>query len=170
MVLSLTLLAWEANRFDEPFAAYSLNCMRAKQGWVPFAEQLRHGEVELNINYNRFLSKLPWVTDMTGHYARVDFDFSDFTLEALTHDLVLANATSGRGKSPTLVFYQSVDSCDMSVFLHFVDCLSGGDLKISLKHISWDRLLQNGQKHSTIEKGIELFTPVDCEGKAISKN
>ena len=66
--------------------------MRAKQGWVPFAEKLRNREVDSNINYNRFLSKLPWVTGVTGHYAKVDFDFSDFTLEALTHDLVLGKA------------------------------------------------------------------------------
>jgi len=145
IIMSFILLSWEAKRFKEPFADYSLNCMRAKQGWVPFAEKLRLREVELNINYNRFLSKLPWVTDVTGHYARVDFDFSDFTLEALTHDLVLAKSASGGGKSPCLVFYQSVDSCDMSTFLHFVDSFTGSDLKMSLKYINWDRLLRNGK-------------------------
>ena len=79
--------------------------------------------MESNINYNRFLSKLPWITDMTGHYIKLDFDFSDFTLEALTHEIVLASNKKDDGKEfkPTIVFYQSLDSVDINVFLHFVD-------------------------------------------------
>ena len=63
--------------------------------------------MESNINYNRFLSKIPWVTDMTGHYIKLDFDFSDFTLEALTHEIVLASnkKTESQDAIPIIVFY-----------------------------------------------------------------
>ena len=108
--------------------------------------------MESNVNYNRFLSKIPWVTDMTGHYIKIDFDFSDFTLEALTHEIVLAKNRSDKDvkNKPTMVFYQSVDSVDINVFLHFVDCFDTANINLGLKYIGWNRLIRNSTRRQNI--------------------
>jgi hypothetical protein len=66
--------------------------MKAKQGWIPFSRQLKNHEIDHNVNYHRFTQKLffaPWLSDVTGYYNQLEFDFSDMTLDTLSQDLVI---------------------------------------------------------------------------------
>jgi len=113
-----------------------------------------------NVNYNRFTNKLlglPWITDITGFYRQIEFDFSNITLDELSKDLVIGSVALSKNDSVdvdskkkkehiTISFYQSVNTVSINHFLHFIDNCGNPKigLNISLKHIEWDILVQNG--------------------------
>jgi len=77
--------------------------MRAKQGWVPFVEKLRKHQMKSNVNYNRFTNKLlglPWITDVTGIYRQIEYDFSNITLDELSKNLVIGSLVKHTGVQP----------------------------------------------------------------------
>ena len=66
------MLMFNFNSTKEDFSIYILNCMRGKQGWIPFAKALREHQMKKNINYNRFTNNLfgwPFFSKVTGFYS-----------------------------------------------------------------------------------------------------
>lgn len=46
-------LKMESVMFDEPFILYCMNCMKAKQGWVPYMYHLRQNIFNRDLDYSK---------------------------------------------------------------------------------------------------------------------
>lgn len=58
----------ESRSLDEPFLMYTLMCMKARQGWVPFIKYFRTLEARFGINYGNLVCSFPYLTNWIGLY------------------------------------------------------------------------------------------------------
>ena len=68
-------------------------------------------------------------------------------------------------KQQTMKFFRSVDSVDISVFLHFVDIFDKQNIHLSLKHILWSTLIENGTRSGrlTYEDGKTIVETTSAD-------
>lgn len=70
----------ESCALNEPTIRYTLNCMRAKQGWMPFFDAFKMNTLDHNINFAKIECNQPFYTSILGKLFTLDFQFDDDTL------------------------------------------------------------------------------------------
>ena len=67
----------ESEMYDEPFVLYCMNCMKAKQGWVPYMYHIRQNTYARDLDYSRIQLTVPGVTEKIGFYMVNHFQWMD---------------------------------------------------------------------------------------------
>lgn len=145
-VLTCIKIIHDSSRYNENWIKYALHLVRAKQGWVPFANPLSNREIQMNISYNLCLNKIPWVSNNLGFYKEMRFLFDDSTMESLTQDLTLAKNFNKHSTNSQITIWlkESVDFVSIRVLLHFVDNLEK-EIILNTDQVKWKKLIENSK-------------------------
>ena len=66
--------------------------MTANNNWIPYIHKITRHDSALNINFGNLLVPIPFVTHSFGYYGRVEFEFSESTLNYLLNELKMWSA------------------------------------------------------------------------------
>lgn len=58
----------ESKGFEEAYLTYSMNCMNAKTGWIPFIHKIQNGGLNQSINYFLMSCHFPQLTTKLAYY------------------------------------------------------------------------------------------------------
>ena len=106
---TLTQIYYESRGFEEAYLSYSMNCMNAKNGWIPFIDKIQSGFLNQSINYFLMSCQQPQLTTKLCYFKQYTYQFNDQTIQSLAQDLNLWKQNRASGifpKSPVKYWLQ----------------------------------------------------------------
>ena len=98
IIRNIIIIEMKTKVFEEDFCLYILNCMKAKQDWVPLLNKIKKNHhTNKIIDYKGFKRTLPVLTSYFGIICQFSFEFSNHTIKILCdniNDLSLCRNTN----------------------------------------------------------------------------
>lgn len=73
VITTIAKLIVEKHGMKEKFLSYIMKSIKAKQDWVPYGEEFRNRGLDRDIDFSNLEFKIPYFTDITGLYMRLDY-------------------------------------------------------------------------------------------------
>ena len=153
-------LSLQARALDESLLMYCLNCLQARQGWIPFLHQISEGELKRDAyDYGRIVCPYPIITGKALYFKFFKFQFTDVSLQNLISELATMSMKKEREtakkfqRRDKLVIYigRSTQFVTLETVLHVYQLVAGrDDIEINLDGIMWDILIENSKKKQLI--------------------
>ena len=117
IISTLFSLYNNAKFFKEDFLLYSLTCMKAKSGWVPFTHLIQKGELKAIINYNLIRIPLPILTSYLGVYQTIKFEFSTTSIRKLYSSILQIKEVENKQEIQIGGCFDRVDLSELALLL-----------------------------------------------------
>lgn len=82
----------QATALDENTLIFCLNCLQARQGWIPFLHQISTNELKRDAyDYGRIVCSYPYFSVRSLYFKFFKFQFTDVSLNMLISELASMN-------------------------------------------------------------------------------
>lgn len=76
-----------SSALEESFITYMMTQLTASNNWVPFIQKFMVNKINNCIDYSEILVALPFFSNSLGFYLKLDYQFSDQTLNVLVNEM-----------------------------------------------------------------------------------
>lgn len=162
MLACFITIKLESTALDENALIFCLNCLQARQGWIPFLHQISTNNLRRTCyDYGRIVCSYPLISARSLYFKFFKFQFTDVSLSALISEIATMGMKLERlnetrekikifiGRSTNLVTIETV--------LHVYQLvMQQPDIEINLDGINWAVILENSKKSFHIPRTNDI--------------
>lgn len=88
IVKQLIMLKIISGYLQEDMLTFSLVCMKARFGFIPFLKSIKEQQLTKHINFSKIRVPLPWISPVLGFFYDIPFSFSDISFNQFTNEII----------------------------------------------------------------------------------
>ena len=152
----------EASALDEHALVFCLNCLQARQGWIPFLHQISTNKLKRDAyDYGRIVCSYPGISTRSLYFKFFKFQFTDVSLSALISELATMGLMLERKKEKReklkIFIGRSTNLVTVECVLHVYQLvMQQPDIEINLDGINWATLIENSKKKLRIPRTNDI--------------
>jgi len=83
IVITLYKIYIASKFLEEDFLVFCLLTLKARFGWIPYFHKIRDQKLNKKVDYSFIDCPLPIITKKLGIYNRIEFEFSELSIQSL---------------------------------------------------------------------------------------